>query len=427
MKLLIKNGKVVNPKGKSGNLDILVENDKIVKIDTNITDDEARVIDATGLTVMPGLIDMHVHLREPGFEYKEDILTGTRACANGGMTAVVCMPNTRPVLDSGAMMDYVINRAKECGYTKVYPTGCISKGMLGEELAEMGDMHKHGAVAFTDDGRPVMNSNLMKNAMQYAKNFDTLLISHCEDLNLVDGGVMNEGFISTILGLRGNIRTAEENHISREILLANALNTKVHIAHVSTKGGVEMIRHAKKMGVRVTAETAPHYFACTEEWVKGYNTNAKVNPPLRTEEDRLAIIEGIKDGTLDCIITDHAPHHSDEKEIEFNLALNGISGIETSFAATYTYLVKTGEITMDELVNVMSVRPAEILKIEGGVLEEGKAADITIVDENKVWTVTLDDIKSKGKNCIFLDHELTGKPAYTIIDGRVMLDNYILQ
>ena len=226
MKLLIKNGKVVNPKGKSGNLDILVENDKIVKIDTNITDDEARVIDATGLTVMPGLIDMHVHLREPGFEYKEDILTGTRACANGGMTAVVCMPNTKPVLDSGAMMDYVINRAKECGYTKVYPTGCISKGMLGEELAEMGDMHKHGAVAFTDDGRPVMNSNLMKNAMQYAKNFDTLLISHCEDLNLVDGGVMNEGFVSTILGLRGNIRTAEENHISREILLANALNTK---------------------------------------------------------------------------------------------------------------------------------------------------------------------------------------------------------
>lgn len=428
MKLLIKNGKLVNPLGKSGSYDILIEGKKVSKIEENIKpEDNMRVIDAKGLTVMPGIIDMHVHLREPGYEYKEDILSGTRAAANGGVTAVVCMPNTKPVLDNAALMDYVYNRAKECGYAKVYPTGCISKGMLGKELSEMGDMHAHGAVAFTDDGRPVMNSNLMRNAMEYAKNFDSILISHCEDLDLVDDGVMNEGYTSTILGLKGNTRVAEENHVSREILLASSLNTKVHIAHVSTKGGVEMIRHAKSLGVQVSAETAPHYFACTDEWVKGYNTNAKVNPPIRTEEDRVAIIEGLKDGTLDCIITDHAPHHEDEKKVEFALAMNGISGIETSFAVTNTYLIKTGALTMEQVVMAMSCNPARILKLEGGVIEKGKPADITIVDENKKWTVDTEKFESKGKNCIFADMELTGKAAYTIVDGKVVLDNYRLK
>lgn len=423
MKLLIKNGCLVNPLGKSGNYDILIEGKKISKVEKDIApEDGMHLIDAAGLTIMPGLIDMHVHLREPGYEYKEDILSGTKAAVNGGVTAVVCMPNTNPVLDNAALIDYVYSRAKECGYAKVYPTGCISKGMLGEELSEMGDMHAHGAVAFTDDGRPVMNSNLMRNAMEYAKNFDTLLISHCEDLDLVDGGVMNEGYTSTVLGLKGNNRTAEENHVSREILLASSLNTKIHIAHVSTKGGVEMIRHAKSMGIKVSGETAPHYFACTDQWVDGYNTNAKVNPPLRTEEDRLAIIEGLKDGTLECIITDHAPHHADEKNVEFNLAMNGISGIETSFAVTNTYLVKTGEMTMSQVVMAMSCNPAKVLKIEGGIIEKGKAADITIVDENKKWTV--DTLESKGKNCIFMGMELTGKAAYTIVDGKVVLDNY---
>lgn len=424
MKLLIKNGNVVNPLGQSGELDILIEGKKISKIEKDIkAEDGWHVIDAKGLTVMPGLIDMHVHLREPGFEYKEDILSGTRAAVAGGITAVACMPNTKPVLDNAPLIDYVYNKAKEAGYAKVYPTGCISKGMLGQELAEMGDMHAHGAVGFTDDGRPVMNSNLMRNAMEYAKNFDTILISHCEDLDIVDSGVMNEGYTSTILGLKGNNRVAEENHVSREILLASSLNTKVHIAHVSTKGGVEMIRHAKKFGIRVSAETAPHYFACTDEWVKGYNTNAKVNPPLRTEEDRLAIIEGLKDGTLDCIITDHAPHHEDEKNVEFPMAMNGISGIETSFAVTNTYLVKTGEMTMDQVVTAMSINPAKILKVEGGIIEKGKAADITIVDENMKWTVEKDKLVSKGKNCIFNGMELTGKAVYTIVDGKVLLDN----
>lgn len=428
MKLLIKNGNLINPLGESGKLDILIEGKRISKIEKDIKAAEGmHIIDASGLTVMPGLIDMHVHLREPGFEYKEDIYTGTRACAAGGMTAVVCMPNTKPVLDNAPLMDYIYNRAKECGYCKVYPTGCISKGMLGQELSEMGDMHEHGAVAFTDDGRPVMNSNLMRNAMEYAKNFDSILISHCEDLDLVDDGVMNEGYTSTILGLKGNTRVAEENHVSREILLATALNTKVHIAHVSTKGGVEMIRHAKSLGIRVSAETAPHYFACTDEWVKGYNTNAKVNPPLRTEEDRLAIIEGLKDGTLDCIITDHAPHHADEKNVEFPLAMNGISGIETSFGVTNTYLVKTGELTMEQVVTAMSCNPAKVLKLEGGLLEKGKPADITIVDENKKWTVDTDKFESKGKNCIFNGLELTGKPVYTIVDGKIVLDNYKLK
>ncbi|MBQ9625049.1 MAG: dihydroorotase [Clostridia bacterium] len=428
MKILIKNGKVVNPLGKSGSLDILIEGKKIAKIEKDIKAEEGvKIIDATNLTVMPGLVDMHVHLREPGYEYKEDILSGTRAAVAGGVTSVVCMPNTNPVLDNAALIDYIYNRAKECGYAKVYPVGCISKGMEGKELAEMGDMHNHGAVAFSDDGRPVMNSNLMRNAMEYAKNFDALLISHCEDLDLVDDGVMNEGFVSTQLGLKGNTRAAEENHVSREILLANALNTKVHIAHVSTKGGVEMIRQAKKMGIKVSAETAPHYIACTDEWVKDYNTNAKVNPPIRTEEDRLAIIEGLKDGTLDCIITDHAPHHEDEKNVEFALALNGISGLETSFAVVNTYLVRTGEVSMEKIVKLMSSNPANLVKIEGGVIEKGKPADIVIMDEHKKWKVKREEFVSKGKNSIFDGEELYGKAVYTIVDGKIMLDNYKLK
>ncbi len=422
MKILIKNGFVVNPLGKGGEVDILIKDKKILKMKKDIKEDADRVIDAKGLTIMPGLIDMHVHLREPGYEYKETIETGTRAAAVGGFTSLCCMPNTNPPLDSAALIKFVIDKAKKAGYAKVYPTGTISKGMEGKELSEMGDMHEAGAVAFTDDGRPVMDSNLMKNALEYAKNFDTLLISHCEDLDLIHGGVMNEGFVSTTLGLRGATRVAEESHVAREILLAEDLGTKVHIAHVSTKTGVDLIRNAKSRGVKVSAETAPHYIHCTDDWVMGYNTSAKVNPPLRTEEDRLAIIEGVIDGTLDCIITDHAPHSIDEKQVEFSCAHNGISGIETSLAVTYTTLVKSGKISMDKLVEIMSANPAKVLKIPGGVLKEGEVADITIMDENKEWTV--DKLYSKGKNCIFLGKTFFGKAVYTILDGKVVLDNY---
>lgn len=423
MKLLIKNGTVVNPEGESGRLDVLVENKKIKAMGKNFSEDGCKVIDAAGLHVLPGLIDMHVHLREPGYEYKEDILSGTQAAVHGGITAVCCMPNTNPVLDSAALIRFVLDKAKEAGYAKVYPTGCISKGMEGKELAEMGDMHYAGAVAFTDDGHPVMNSNLMRRGMEYAKNFGSFLISHCEDLDMVNDGVMNEGYMSTVLGLRGNLRNAEENHIAREILLASSLHTHIHIAHVSTKGGVEMIRHAKSMGINVTAETAPHYFTATDEWIKGYNTNAKVNPPLRTEEDRLAIIQGLKDGSLDCIITDHAPHHEDEKLVEFSLAANGISGIETSFSLTNTMLLQKKEITLEKLVELMSINPAKILQVEGGVLAPGKHADITLVDLKKKWTPTKEDLLSKGKNCLFLGMDLVGKPIYTIVDGKIVMDN----
>lgn len=427
MKLLIKNGTLINPAGKSGELDILVENKKIVKIAEKIEEKDARVIDAKGLFVFPGLIDMHVHLREPGQEWKEDILSGTRAAVHGGFTAVSCMPNTDPVIDNASTVQYVLDKAKEAGYAKVYPMGAVSKGLKGEELAEMGDMIQAGAVAFTDDGRPVSNSNLMRHGMEYAKNFNTFISSHCEDLDMVNGGVMNDGYMSTILGLPGNIRNAEENHISREILLANSLNTHVHIAHVSTAGGVEMIRHAKVMGIKVTAETAPHYFTATDEWVKGYNTNAKVNPPLRAESDRQAIIEGLQDGTLDCIITDHAPHHVDDKKVEFNNAAYGISGLETSLALTNSILVKNNLITVEDMVTLMSVNPAKILGVEGGVLTEGKTADITIADLNKKWTVDTDEFESKGKNSLYINMELQGKAAYTIVDGKVLLDNYKMQ
>ncbi len=424
MKILIKNGHVVDPANNIDEiLDIFTSDGKILKVAKDIDDKADRVIDASGKYVVPGLVDMHVHLREPGFEYKEDIVSGTKAAVMGGITSVACMPNTKPVADNAAVITYIKERAKNDGYANVFPIGTISKGMLGKEISEMADLKDAGAVGVSDDGRPVSEPILMRNALVYASMFDLPVISHCEDLSLADDGDINEGYMSTYLGLRGITRAAEEVQASRDILIAEATNTAVHIAHVSTRGTIELVRQGKKRGVKVTCETAPHYFTLTEKAVDGFNTNAKMNPPLRTEDDVEAVKEGLKDGTIDAIITDHAPHHIDEKNCEFALALNGIVGLETSLALGLTYLVKPGVLTMSELISLMSDKPSGILKIDKGTLSEGADADITIFDFDKEWIVDVNKFKSKSKNSPYDGYKLYGKPEYVIVGGRITVDN----
>ena len=339
MKLLIKNGTLVLNGGEK-KADILIENGKISEIG-KITAD-CKVIDASGKHVLPGLIDMHVHLREPGFEGKEDIESGSRAAVAGGFTQVCCMPNTNPVCDNAVVVSYIKNRQREVDLCKINPIGAITRGDEGAQMAEIGKMKVAGAVALSDDGRSVMNSNIMRLAMEYASGFGLKCLCHCEDINLVDGGVVNEGYNSTLTGLKGSLRAAEDIMIARDIALAESLNVPVHICHVSTYSGVEIIRSAKKRGVAVTAETCPHYFILTDDIITDFDTNTKVNPPVREDKDRKALLKGLKDGTIDCIVTDHAPHSAKDKQVEYNLAAFGISGIETSFALSYTYLVKSG-------------------------------------------------------------------------------------
>lgn len=422
MMLCIKNGMVVD--GISAvpyKADILIDKGKVIDIGEGIGNAADQVIDADGKWVLPGLVDAHCHLREPGFEYKEDIGSGTRSAAAGGFTSVACMANTNPVVDSAAMVNYIKSMALAKGVVKVYPIAAVTKGQKGEELTEMGELKEAGAVALSDDGRPIMNSQLMRLALQYAKGLDMLIISHCEDLSLVGDGVMNEGYMSTVLGLKGITRAAEEVMVARDIILAETLDAPIHIAHVSTRGSVELIRQAKRRGVRVTCETAPHYFSATDAWVDGYDANAKVNPPLRTDDDVEAIKQGLKDGTIDIIATDHAPHHQDDKEVEYSLAANGISGFETAFSLAYTYLVETGILSMVELVQKMSKGPADILNIDAGTIGVGKPADIIVVDLDREYTVDVSKFYSKGKNSPFHGHTLKGKVIHTIVDGRIVM------
>ena len=424
MKILIKGGHVVDPANRIDEIrDVLVDGGKIAKVAENIADSADKVIDASGKYVVPGLVDMHVHLRDPGQEYKEDIVTGTKAAVMGGVTSVACMPNTSPVCDNATVVTYIKAKAEKEGYANVFPVGTISKGMAGKELSEMGDLKDAGAVAVSDDGKPVSEPILMKHALQYAKMFNLPVISHCEDLSLADGGDMNEGFMSTYLGLRGITRAAEEVQASRDILIAEAIGAPVHIAHVSTRGTVDLVRQAKKRGVKVTCETAPHYFTLTENAVEGFNTNAKMNPPLRTDDDVEAIKEGLKDGTIDAIITDHAPHHIDEKNCEFALAKNGIIGLETSLGLGLKYLVKENVLTMTELISLMSANPAKILNIPKGTLSEGADADITIFDFDKEWTVDVKSFKSKSKNSPYDGWTLCGKPEYVLVGGRITVND----
>lgn len=424
MKRLIRGGRVIDPsQAMDGVFDLLIEDGMVAKIAEHIEDSGAEVIDAAGLCVLPGLVDIHCHLRDPGFEYKEDIATGTRSAAAGGFTSVCCMPNTSPVNDCAAVTRYILERARTVGNgVNVYPIGAISKGLKGTELAEIGTMKAAGVVAVSDDGKPVVNANLMKLALLYADHFDVPIVSHSEDPDLTDGGVMNEGYMSTLLGLRGTTRAAEEVMIARDILLAEAYGKRIHLCHVSTKGGVQLVREAKARGVRVTAETAPHYIGATDEWVRDYDTNTRVNPPLRTEEDRLAVIAGLVDGTLDCIATDHAPHHADEKNVEYPLAASGMVGFETAFAVCYTELVEKGYMDVNRLVSLMTVNPARILNLPAGTLAPGARADVALADIGERWTVCAGKLHSKSKNTPFDGRTYTGRVKKTLCGGQTIYE-----
>lgn len=421
MKILIRGGRVIDPASQTDAIqDVYIEDGIICRLPGQIPPDGAMVIEADGLIVAPGLVDLHVHFREPGYEYKEDIETGSRAAAKGGVTTVVCMPNTNPVVDNKALVQYVLGRGREVGLINVLTSACITKGQKSEELTEMGELKEAGAVAVTDDGRPVLSSSLMRRALEYAKMFDLPVFSHSEDLDLVDGGSMNEGYMSTYLGLRGIPKAAESVAVTREILLAEEVDSRLHICHISTKNSIDAVRQAKSRGVRVTCETAPHYFSLTEQAVDGFNTNAKMNPPLRDAADVEAVIEGLADGTIDAIATDHAPHHRDEKEVEFERALNGIVGLETSLSAGITYLVRTGKLTMPELISKMSTAPAQIIGSDRGTLRVGAPADLVLFDPEKSWKVDAAQFASKGKNSPYDGMTLYGVVEKTISNGKVV-------
>ncbi|MBQ4053039.1 MAG: dihydroorotase [Clostridia bacterium] len=416
--MIIRNGNVVL-KNSVEKKDILVENGKIIKIADNIPANGGAEIDASGKHVFPGLIDIHVHLREPGFERKEDIESGAKAAVKGGFTQICCMPNTNPVTDNKVVVTYIKAREKEVNLCKIHPIGAITKGSKGEEMAAIAGMKKAGAVAISDDGVAVKNARLMRLAMEYAKGFDMKCLCHCEEKDLVDGGVVNEGLSATIAGLKGIPRAAEDVIIAREISLAESLDTAVHICHVSTYSGVRMIRDAKRAGIKVTAETCPHYYAVTDEIIRTYDTNTKVNPPIREEIDKQAILEGLKDGTLDCIVTDHAPHHADDKNVEYDQAAFGISGIETSFGFAVKYLYKAGVLSLNEIADKMSYNPAQILGLDGGEIKEGGVADLMIADLDEEWEIDPAKFVSKGKNNPFKGYKLQGVVKYTIVDGEI--------
>jgi len=427
VKTLIKGGFVIDPKsGKNGLFDIIIDKGKIVEIGNDLEFTTGDIVDVTGKYVIPGLVDAHCHLREPGFEYKEDIETGTQSAAVGGFTSIACMPNTNPVIDNESVVKYIINRAKQDGFVNVYPIGSITKGQAGEELSEIGELKFAGAVAVSDDGKPVMKASIMKKALQYASMFDITVISHCEDLDIAEDGYMNEGYQSTVMGLKGIPSAAEEVMVARDLILAEYTNAPIHIAHVSTELSVDLIRNAKKRGVKVTCETCPHYFVLTEDACEGFNTLAKVNPPLRTQKDVDAIIEGLKDGTIDIIATDHAPHHIDEKNVEFASAANGMVGFETALPLVITYLYKTGVLTLEQIVEKMCVNPSKILGLNKGSLEVGKAADITIIDVDEDIIVDTAKFKSKSKNSPFNGYKLKGAIYYTIVNGKFIVREKVL-
>ena len=415
--LIIKNGWVIDPLlDFEGKRDVYITQGKIADKPAKT----AKVIDATGKIVCPGFIDLHVHLREPGQEEKETIYTGSQAAAKGGFTSICCMPNTSPPIDNASDVEYICNRAKENKLVNVFPIAAITMGRKGEELVEMADIVESGAVGFSDDGGWVSDANMMRRAIEYSQMFNVVIMSHAEDRNLSAGGVMNEGFLATKMGLKPIPDASESVAVARDVLLAEDFG-KVHLQHISTKAAVDIIRAAKKRGVSVTAETAPHYFTLTEESVAGYNTNAKMNPPLRTARDVHAVIAGLQDGTIDVIATDHAPHTFDDKRVEFDQAAFGISGLETAFALGFTQLVKTGKLTLKQLLYRMIVGPARVIRMKNkGSLQPGHDADVVILDAEKVWTVNVKDFASKGKNSPFDGWQVQGLVETTIVGGRVV-------
>jgi dihydroorotase len=423
MSMLIQNGTIINGgDGETRKADILIVDKLIARVEDRINSKDAEeVFDAEGKYVLPGLIDAHCHLREPGFEYKEDIESGSVSAVFGGFTTIACMPNTEPVTDNKIVLDYILNRARQVGLAKIIPIVAVTVGQKGEQLTDFGLLAKSGAGGFSDDGRPVKNAAMMKKALEIASMYQLPVISHCEDPDLAVGGVMNEGEYSLRMGLRGIPTAAEDVMVAREIILAEYTNTPVHIAHVSTEGAIELIRQAKRRHVKVTAETCPHYFSITEEICSDFNTYGKVNPPLRTAKDMEAVIEGLKDGTIDMIATDHAPHHEDEKKIEFEKAANGIIGFETALALSITKLVEPGHLTMNELVMKMCVNPALLLNLKSGRIEKARPADLILVDLKKKYQVDRMALHSKSKNSPYHGMKLIGEVNSTIIDGKCVV------
>ncbi|QJA06317.1 dihydroorotase [Thermosulfurimonas marina] len=420
MRLLIRKARILDPsQGLDLEGDLLIEEGRIVALDREIPPpSDCEIFEAQRLWALPGLIDLHVHLREPGEEWKEDLETGTTAAAAGGFTAVACMPNTRPPNDSPEVTRYLLSRAREVGRTRVWPVACISKGQEGRELAPFGELKEAGAVALSDDGRPVADSGLMRLALEYAASFDLPVISHAEDPGLSAGGQVNEGPVAARLGLKGIPAEAEAVAIFREVRLAALTGVPVHIAHVSTALSVEILRRAKEEGLPVTAETAPHYFTLTEEAVLEYNTQAKVNPPLRTEVDREAVRQALAEGVIDAVATDHAPHSPLEKEVEFPAAAFGLLGLETAVPLTLN-LVREGLLSPLRFAELLSTAPARILKVPGGTLKPGSPADVTLIDPDLPWVVTEEELHSKSKNSPFLGWEMRGRAVLTLVEGEV--------
>ncbi|ODT44371.1 MAG: dihydroorotase [Nitrospira sp. SCN 59-13] len=420
--ILIKGGHVIDPGRVNGVADVLIENGKISAVGQALTAPAgATVIQAAGQLVVPGFVDLHVHFREPGFEYKETIQSGTDAAVAGGFTTVCAMPNTNPVNDNQAVTEFMLERAKAAGTANLYPIGAITKRSEGKELAEIGDLRRAGCVAISDDGKPVMNSLVMRRAMEYARAFDVPVVDHCEDLHLSEGGCMNEGVISTELGLPGIPSAAEDVMVARNVSLAELTGARLHLAHISTAGSVRMVREAKARGLKVTAEACPHHFTLTEETTRGYNTHAKMNPPLRTSQDVQAIKDGLRDGTIDVIATDHAPHASQEKQQEFTEAPFGIVGLETALPLTLA-LVEEGVLTLESAVDKLATAPAKAFSLNAGTLAVGAPADVAIVDPNREWEVDPSRFRSKSRNTPFAGWKVKGRVTTTIVSGRVVFE-----
>jgi dihydroorotase len=422
-RLLIRHARVVDPSQRlDAGLDLLVVDGKIARLAERIEDAEAEVLDATRLVAAPGFIDLHVHLREPGFEYKETVASGSAAAVAGGFTAVCCMPNTQPVNDNAALTEFIRSRAAEAALCRVYPVGAVSKGLAGEELAEMGEMVRAGAVAFSDDGKPVASAYLMRRALEYAQLFGTPVVDHCEDPSLAARGVMHEGDVATRLGLRGIPAAAEEIMVARDVILAGMTGGRVHVAHLSTAGSLDRVREAKDRGLQVTCEATPHHLALTDEAVaaSGYDTNTKMNPPLRSADHVEALLAGVADGTVDCLATDHAPHHADEKLQEFDLAPFGVVGLETALPVTYDLLVRRRKLPLRLFVALWSTNPARVFGLPGGTLKPGTPADITLFDPDARRAVDPGRFRSLSRNTPFAGQKLRGWPAATIVGGRVV-------
>ncbi len=422
MAILIKGGWVIDPGRMNGPAEVLIEDRKIAAVGERLapgrTAAPLTIIDASGKLVLPGFVDLHVHLREPGLEYKETIATGTAAALAGGFTSVCCMPNTHPVNDNQAITEFILEQARAAGNAHVFPVGAITKGSEGKELAEIGDLRRAGCVAISDDGQPVMNSLVMRRAMEYALAFNLPVVDHCEDLHLSEGGCMNEGIVSTQLGLPGIPAAAEDVMVARNLALAQLTGARLHLAHVSTEGSVRLLREAKGRGVRVTAEVCPHHFTLTEEAVRGFDTHAKMNPPLRTWQDVQAVREGLRDGTIDAIATDHAPHAAQEKQQEFAAAPHGIIGLETALPLTLV-LVEEGILTLESAVAKLTTEPARAFGLSKGSLAPGVDADVVVVDPKAQWEVDPTRFRSKGRNTPFAGWAVKGRVLTTLVGGRV--------